>query len=66
MANDRPSWLRAADVTPRTGSAYPAKLTEAVKGREKRVLGDLFGLDQFGVNHDDAGAGGRVGAAPLA
>lgn len=51
MANDRPSFLRAADVTPRTGSAYPAKLTEAVKGREKRVLGDLFGLDQFGVNH---------------
>ena len=41
---------RAADVEPRTGTIYPDELRERVKGRVKSALGDLFGLDQFGVN----------------
>lgn len=39
------------DVAPRVGSSYPADLAKAVAGRAKRVLGDRFGLAQFGVNH---------------
>src|SRR5204862_1198400 len=34
----------------RTGTIYPEQFKAAVKGREKRVLGDLAGLTQFGVN----------------
>jgi uncharacterized cupin superfamily protein len=41
---------RAADVTPRTGTNYPEPFRARVQGRQKRALGDLFGLDQFGVN----------------
>jgi uncharacterized cupin superfamily protein len=41
---------RAADVEARTGTSYPAELRGRVNGRLKRALGDLFGLDQFGVN----------------
>lgn len=31
-------------------SVYPAQFAAAVAGREKRPLGDLFGLANFGVN----------------
>ena len=41
---------RAADVAPRVGSNYPEPFRARVKDRVKRALGDLFGLDQFGVN----------------
>ena len=41
---------RAADVEPRTGTNYPDPFRARVQGRLKRALGDLFGLDQFGVN----------------
>jgi uncharacterized cupin superfamily protein len=34
----------------RTGTIYPDQFKPAVQGREKRVLGDLAGLTQFGVN----------------
>lgn len=37
-------------VAPRTASIYPATYASALKGREKRALGDPFGLSQFGVN----------------
>jgi uncharacterized cupin superfamily protein len=40
----------AADVAPRVGSNYPEPFRARVKDRVKRALGDLFGLDQFGVN----------------
>jgi uncharacterized cupin superfamily protein len=40
----------AADVEPRTGTNYPEKFRARVRGRAKRALGDLFGLDQLGVN----------------
>jgi uncharacterized cupin superfamily protein len=34
----------------RTSTIYPDHLKAATKGREKRALGDLAGLTQFGVN----------------
>ena len=50
-----PIALRAADCPPRHRvSAYPnavvAHLNEALAGREKRALGAVFGLGNFGVN----------------
>jgi uncharacterized cupin superfamily protein len=41
----------AAEVPPRAvPSGYPPDLVVKLGGREKRVLGDLFGLRNFGVN----------------
>jgi uncharacterized cupin superfamily protein len=37
-------------ITPRTATVYPREFEGAVKGREKRALGDFFGLTQYGVN----------------
>jgi uncharacterized cupin superfamily protein len=48
---DRPTALYAADVAPRARpTGYPADLAARVAGREKRQLGDVFGLSIFGVN----------------
>ena len=41
----------AAEVAPRVKpSIYPEPFASRVAGRQKRVLGDLFGLKNFGVN----------------
>lgn len=40
----------ASEVPARTGSNYPEPFASRVKGREKRALGDVFGLKNFGVN----------------
>ncbi len=41
----------AADVLPvRRGSGYPAPFAAACVEREKRALGDAFGLTDYGVN----------------
>jgi uncharacterized cupin superfamily protein len=37
-------------LAPRTGTIYPPEFASELKGREKRALGDGFGLTQFGVN----------------
>ena len=53
MSSDasRPVALLAADVPPRAKlSNYPAPFFSRMKGRDKRPLGDLFGLANFGVN----------------
>lgn len=50
MATKRPTALQAFDVAARTGSTYPAQFGKDVDGRSKRVLGDLFGLTNYGVN----------------
>ncbi len=42
--------LRAEDITPSVGSAYPASVKGATAGRRRHRLGDAFGLSQFGVN----------------
>jgi uncharacterized cupin superfamily protein len=46
-----PVALRAIEVAPRAqASSYPPELAAKLSGREKRVLGDQFGLRNFGVN----------------
>ncbi len=50
-AQDFPLALVAADVPRRaTTSIYPEPYASLMKGREKRQLGDAFGLKNFGVN----------------
>lgn len=41
--------LVATDVTPKA-SSYPPEFAAKLNGREKRALGDRFGLKNFGVN----------------
>lgn len=52
MTPDRkPVALMAAEAPLRTkASNYPDELAARFRGREKRPLGDLFGLRNFGVN----------------
>ncbi|GGC33854.1 cupin [Siccirubricoccus deserti] len=46
-----PVAILAAAVPPRArATGYPPDLAMKIGGREKRVLGDLFGLANFGVN----------------
>lgn len=46
-----PTAVVAAEVPPRSAKTiYPEPFASRVAGREKRVLGDLFGLKNFGVN----------------
>jgi uncharacterized cupin superfamily protein len=46
-----PVAIVAADAPPRTKpSIYPEPFASRMAGREKRPLGDLFGLANFGVN----------------
>jgi uncharacterized cupin superfamily protein len=45
-----PIALAATEVPARTTSVYPEPFASRVAGREKRALGDAFGLTNFGVN----------------
>lgn len=48
---ERPIAMRAAEAPPRSRpSRYPPELAAKAGTREKRPLGDLFGLSNFGVN----------------
>ena len=47
---NKPATVDPKTITPRTSTVYPPEFAEAVKGREKRALGDFFGLTQYGVN----------------
>ncbi|MGE4221508.1 MAG: cupin domain-containing protein [Alphaproteobacteria bacterium] len=42
--------IEPSGLKPRIGSGYPAPYAELCMGREKRALGDAFGLKNFGVN----------------
>ena len=56
---DRPLALIAAAAPPRTKpSLYPEPFASMMSGREKRPLGDLFGLTNFGVNLTRIAPGG--------
>lgn len=46
----RPAIFAAEAPLRARASLYPALFAERVAGREKRPLGDLFGLTNFGVN----------------
>jgi uncharacterized cupin superfamily protein len=49
---DKPAAIEAASAPLRAvQSNYPAPFAARVAGREKRPLGDPFGLKSFGVNH---------------
>jgi uncharacterized cupin superfamily protein len=52
MSNSKlPAAIVAAEVPARARkSLYPEPYASQMAGREKRVLGDLFGLTNFGVN----------------
>lgn len=50
MSNPKPPALDPATLERRVGSNYPAPFQAAVARREKRALGDAFGLKNFGVN----------------
>ena len=45
-----PSFIKATDAPTRTGSRYPKPYDEPCLNRTKFLLGDVFGLHQFGVN----------------
>ena len=45
-----PATLKATEAPKRDGSRYPNPHNEVCMNRTKHVLGDVFGLDQFGVN----------------
>ncbi len=48
---DRPITVMATQVAPRPKlSSYPEPFASRMAGREKRALGDMFGLANFGVN----------------
>ena len=50
-AHPHPIAIHALDAAPRTKpSNYPEPFASRVQGREKRALGDVFGLQNFGVN----------------
>tara|TARA_R110000772_G_scaffold215694_2_gene326244 strand:- start:85150 stop:85626 length:477 start_codon:yes stop_codon:yes gene_type:complete len=60
MTDERPSAIRALDVAPRVKpSTYPEPFFSRMAGREKRQLGDLFGLGNFGVNLTRLAPGGE-------
>ena len=49
--SDQPAAVRAADMPLRTKpSNYPEPFASRMVGRQKRPLGDAFGLTNFGVN----------------
>ncbi|WP_345532776.1 cupin domain-containing protein [Viridibacterium curvum] len=51
MSKTNPLTCVAATVAPRTKpSNYPEPFRSQMAGREKRALGDVFGLSNFGVN----------------
>ncbi|MDB5807356.1 MAG: Cupin 2 protein [Betaproteobacteria bacterium] len=54
-----PAALLALDAAPRSKpSSYPEPFASRMAGREKRALGDLFGLSNFGVNLTRLAPGG--------
>jgi uncharacterized cupin superfamily protein len=50
MSEMRPAAIVAREVPARNNTIYPPSYAAALVGREKRMLGDAFGLTQFGVN----------------
>ena len=50
MAKPEIPAVPAASLTSRRGSGYPAPFAAPCAGREKRALGDAFGLADYGVN----------------
>lgn len=61
MSRDKPLAVAAKDVAPRTKpSNYPEPFFSRMAKREKRQLGDVFGLTRFGVNLTRIAPGGET------
>ena len=45
-----PKFIEATKAPTRTGSRYPKPYDQPCQNRTKYLLGEAFGLDQFGVN----------------
>ena len=58
MSESHSAALPARDVEAKVGTTYPEKFRKEVASRSKRVLGDLFGLTNYGVNLVDLEPGG--------
>jgi len=59
---DQPKYpiaVSAAELPARTKSIYPEPFASRIVGREKRALGDPFGLTNFGVNLTRLAPGAR-------
>jgi uncharacterized cupin superfamily protein len=57
--DSKPIAIVARNVAPRARkSNYPEPFASRMEGREKRVLGDVFGLTNFGVNLTRLAPGG--------
>ncbi len=50
MSNMQKGGIDPQEIEPRTGTGYPQPYQENVASRSKRVLGNAFGLNQYGVN----------------
>jgi uncharacterized cupin superfamily protein len=60
MSDAKPIAVRAAEIAPRTKpSNYPEPFFSRMLKREKRQLGDVFGLKTFGVNLTRLAPGGE-------
>lgn len=60
MTGQKPIAIFAEDVPPRVRrSLYPEPFASLMAGREKRALGDAFGLVNFGVNLTRLAPGAR-------
>mgnify|MGYP000845548310 CR=1 FL=1 len=61
MSDSKPLAMAAKDVAPRTKpSNYPEPFASSMPKREKRQLGDVFGLTKFGVNLTRIAPGGET------
>lgn len=59
-SSHKPIATRALEVPPRArASNYPEPFATRMAGREKRALGDVFGLSRFGVNLTRLAPGGQ-------
>ena len=56
MSPQKPA-LDPMSLTPRTGSGYPEPYRSRVVPREKRQLGNAFGLTRIAINHTTLPAG---------
>lgn len=45
-----PAAIKATKAPKREGSRYPSPFNEVCENRTKHILGDVFGLTQYGVN----------------
>jgi len=50
QAKLNPPAIDPETVEARTGTNYPNEFARTIKNREKRMVGDVLGLKQFGVN----------------